>query len=294
MIRHRFSRAKLERLIAKESPAWMADAKVKTAAFRALKKYVEKTGSWGKIKQVYMMLQHGKCAYCERKVGDDKESRIEHDVEHFRPKSKVRSWPAGKRATQLSYAFATGGASNVGYYLLAYNISNYAVTCKKCNTTYKSNYFPVAGAARCFKDDNPKSLAKEQPFLIYPLGDLDADPEDLITFQGLVAVPMADVGHDHDRARVTIDFFMLAVGRDELLRERAVLLKALYWAIDDLKTTRNPKRRAAARQTVRMALSRKNPHTNCLRSFFKLCRTDPQIADQYYDAIYEYLQRKGL
>jgi 5-methylcytosine-specific restriction endonuclease McrA len=294
MIRYRFSRAKLERLIAKESTTWLADAQAKTADFRKLRKYKEKTGSWSRIKRAYMLLQYGKCAYCERKVGDDTESKIEHDVEHFRPKSTVRSWPTGKRAEKLAYAFTTGDPSDNGYYLLAYNISNYAVTCKKCNTTYKSNYFPIAGAARCLDDDTPATLAREQPFLIYPLGDLDARPEDLITFQGIVAVPMADAGHAHDRARVTIDFFKLAVGRDELLRERAVLLKALYWALDDLETTRNPMRKAAARQTVRMALSRKNPHTNCLRSFFRLYRTDQKTADQYYEAIYKYLQKKGL
>lgn len=294
MIHYRFSRARLERLIAKESTTWMADAQAKTQAFRNLKRYKEKKGSWGSIKRAYMLLQYGKCAYCERKVGDDKESRVEHDVEHFRPKGKVRSWPTEKRAAQLAYPFTTGEAADNGYYLLAYNISNYAVTCKKCNTTYKSNYFPIAGAARCLDDDAPTALAQEQPFLIYPLGDLDARPEDLITFQGTIAVPVADAGHDHDRARVTIDFFKLAVGRDELLRERAVLLKALYWALDDLKETRNPLRRAAARQTVRMALSRKNPHTNCLRSFFMLYRTDQKTADQCYGAIYEYLQKKGL
>ena len=40
MIRYRFSRARLERLIAKESTTWMADAQAKTEAFRNAASYM--------------------------------------------------------------------------------------------------------------------------------------------------------------------------------------------------------------------------------------------------------------
>jgi 5-methylcytosine-specific restriction endonuclease McrA len=290
MIRHPVTPAKLKQLIGSESATWLADAAQKTKTFRSKKKYEEAQGTWSEIKGAYMAIQHGKCAYCERKFGKDRESRIEHDVEHFRPKSKVRAWPMKKR--KLNYSFATGEGSENGYYLLAYNIFNYAVTCKKCNTIFKSDYFPVAGAKRVLDQDSPKKLAGEEPFLIYPLGSLDEDPEDLIAFEGVIAVPRHASGRKHDRGRVTIDFFKLDL-RDELIFQRALILKSLYWAIDDLKTSQNPRKRAAAQQTINLALSPQCPHTSCARSFYQICMSDPQMADQYYDLVFEYLEKKG-
>ncbi len=289
MIRYPVNPGDLEKLIEVESKTWLAEARQKTDAFRNLKKYVEKEGSWSEVKGAYMVVQHGKCAYCERKSGEDKESKIEHDVEHFRPKSKVRSWPPKK--SKLSYSFSTGNPSATGYYLLAYNIFNYAVACKKCNTIYKSDYFPIAGTVRVFDQDDPKKLAEEEPFLIYPLGDLDDDPEDLITFQGMIAVPKHASGRQYERARVTIDFFKLDL-RDELFFQRALILKSLYWAIDDLRTSQNSKRRRAAQQTVDLALSAESPHTSCARAFYALCTQDPQTADLFYDAVEAYLKKR--
>ena len=40
---------------------------------------------WSETKQVYIELQHSKCAFCEKPL----EGRIEQDVEHFRPKGEV-------------------------------------------------------------------------------------------------------------------------------------------------------------------------------------------------------------
>ncbi|HEX4962314.1 MAG TPA: hypothetical protein VF173_15870 [Thermoanaerobaculia bacterium] len=291
MIRYPVAPDDLRKLIEAESKTWLAEARQKTDAFRAVQQYAEKEGSWSLVKGAYMAVQHGKCAYCERKSGQDKESKIEHDVEHFRPKSAVRAWPSPKG--KLKYSFSTGGPSPTGYYLLAYNIFNYAVACKKCNTIYKSDYFPVAGTARVLDQDDPRQLAGEEPFLIYPLGDLDDDPEDLITFQGLIAVPKHASGRQHDRGRVTIDFFKLDL-RDELLFQRAVLLKCLYWALDDLETAVNPKRRQAAQQTVDLALDPRSPHTSCARAFHGLFREDRAEADRQYEKIYGYLEKKGF
>jgi len=290
VIRYPVTRAELEELIRTESGTWLAEAVKKTAAFRALGRYEEEAGTWSAIKGAYMKLQHGKCAYCERKSGADEESKIEHDVEHFRPKSKVRQWPPKK--WNLKYSFATGEPAETGYYLLAYNIFNYAVACKKCNTIYKSDYFPIAGKARIVDRDEAQELAGEEPFLIYPLGDADEDPEDLITFQGLIPLPRHEDGLPRERARVTIDFFKLDA-RSELLFQRAVILKSLYWALDDLKTTTDPRRRKAAQQTVDLALSPTSPHTSCARAFHTLCAQDPKTAELFYEAVAVYLEKRN-
>jgi 5-methylcytosine-specific restriction endonuclease McrA len=290
MIRYAVTPDDLERQVKAESKDWLTKAKAKTDAFRKAGKYDEKEGSWSEIKGAYMAIQHGKCAYCERKSGKDAESRIEHDVEHFRPKSQVRSWPPKSR--NLHYPFPLGQPAQTGYHLLAYSLFNYAVTCKKCNTTYKSDFFPIAGAARIQDQDDPRNLSAEDAFLIYPIGDLDDDPEDLITFQGLIAMPKHASGPKQQRARVTIDFFKLDI-RDELLFQRAVMLKALYWALDDLAKSNDPKRRKAARQTVDLALDACSPHTSCARAFHALYQSDPQTADAIYDLVYAYLEKKG-
>ncbi len=289
MIRYPVSRADLEESIRGESRTWLEDARAKTEGFRGLRRYEEEAGTWSKIKGAFIKLQHGKCAYCESKRGEDDESKIEHDVEHFRPKSQVRAWPPKKR--KLKYPFALGEADKTGYYLLAYNVFNYAVTCKTCNSIYKSNYFPIAGKARVVDLDDPQELAREEPFLIYPLGDLDDDPEDLITFDGLAPRPRYAAGQKHDRARVTIDFFNLAQ-RSDLLLTRALILRALYWAVADLRASKDPRRREDAQLVVDLALSPELPHTNCARSFYAVCMQDPEAADIFYDQAAAYLKRK--
>jgi 5-methylcytosine-specific restriction endonuclease McrA len=293
MIRYEITPAKLEQAIRKQSPKWLDTAKTRTNRFRKMKRYQEKSSIWSKIKLVYMTLQDGKCGYCERKFGADRESTIEHDVEHFRPKSAIKKWPPQTRSS-LKYAFSTGDASKVGYYLLPYNIFNYIVACKKCNSTYKSDYFPICGSARMCASDDVRALRSEKPLLIYPLGDIDDDPEALITFDGLTPIPVAQSGHKRRRALVTIDFFKLAVGRDELLRERAQIIRSVYIAFYALRNEATPFLKEAAKQTIELALSSKSPHTNCARAFHALCKKNFASAGKYYREADRYLKTKGL
>jgi hypothetical protein len=231
MIRYWIEQVELDREIDAHATGWRAKAVKKTQTFRVAGKYNEQKGSWSSIKQVYIDLQQGKCAYCERKFGVDEKSRIEHDVEHFRPKSSVQSWPPS--GWKQKYNFETGSASTRGYYLLAYNTLNYMVSCKKCNSPFKADHFPIAAKKRQLGTDDFAKLALEKPYLIYPLSDIDEDPEDVITFEGFLPVPAATSGHRSRRGRVTIDFFALDT-REELLRERALLIK------DDLRCLDRP------------------------------------------------------
>lgn len=290
MIRYQISRRTLEARINEISPAWLAAAKKKTAAFRKAGKYNEKTGTWSAIKQVYIDLQFGKCAYCERQFGSDDKSRIEHDVEHFRPKSAVKAWPSA--SGNLKYDFPTGGDSKTGYHLLAYNILNYMVACKKCNSPYKSDHFPIAGDKRVLNTDVLAKLARERPLLIYPISNVDQDPEKLISFEGVLPVPKATRGYSYRRARVTIDFFGLA-RREELLRERALMIKVLYVACEDVNHE-DALRRRDARQTLDLVAMPGLPHRNCARAFCALYSRDPATARQYYEAAIDYLESLQL
>lgn len=286
MIRFPATLSGLELAVDRIAPKWRKAAETKTKRFRKAKRYTEKTGSWSKVKQAYIDVQGGKCAYCERQFGFDEKSRIEHDVEHFRPKSSVREWPPAD--SSLKYDFSTGVESKRGYYLLPYHLLNYIVSCKKCNSVYKSDYFPVCAEKRLLVTDDFDELAAERPLLIYPLAEVDMDPETLITFQGIFPLPAAPGGYRLHRGRVTIDFFDLA-GREELLRERAELIKIIFVAYQGRKHRDKDMRRDAL-QTLGGVENPLLRHRNCARSFLRLCRQHPQSARAHYRTAMDYLE----
>jgi hypothetical protein len=104
---------------------------------------------------------------------------------------------------------------------------------------------------------------------IYPIGDFDDDPEDLIRFDGMHPEPSAPRGtRAYLRAIVTIEVFQLndAVVRKELFRARALLLRALY---KESLTKTDPASMAAqkaeADRWIAIYLEPTSPHTNCLK-----------------------------
>lgn len=130
------------------------------------------------VKAALMQAQHGKCCFCERKVGED------GDVEHFRPKGGVcqsRSEPMSKP----------------GYYWLAYLWENLFLSCGSCNSRNKRNLFPLiepANRARTHAD----STAREQPLFLSPADD---DPETLIGWRAEIAFAVGG----NTRATTTIN-----------------------------------------------------------------------------------------
>lgn len=209
-----------------------------------------------------MRLQRNKCAFCERKLTVRTK---DHDVEHFRPKRAVVAWPF----------LASDSAFPEGYYLLAYHPLNYATVCEHCNRGLKRSYFPVA-AARISGQDDPVSLWPECPLLIYPLGQIDTDPEELLGFQGIVPIPKhTDLSsYEYQRAKITIEFFDLQK-REELRRERAEVIQQLYLALLHENT---PTTKRFARSVIRQKTSGGFQHTNCARCFVALYRQNPEQA----------------
>jgi hypothetical protein len=274
MIRLHITEADLERLVDAAVPNWRNRAGDRTKKFVTAGRYDETAGIWSEVKSVYMELQHNKCAYCERKLAaPDHGGSVEHDLEHFRPKSSVEEWPDGSR-----FKFATGGAHPTGYYWLAYHLLNYVVACKKCNSGLKSNYFPVAGP-RGSASATPADLrGSEQPFLVCPLGDLDDDPATVIAFDGHYVVPAKRTGPRRWRADVTIHFFRLNT-REELLRERAEVVAHLDHYLGTINSKREPAgRKAEAREAIIRMLRPSSPHTACVNAFAELYRRDHRLA----------------
>jgi uncharacterized protein (TIGR02646 family) len=112
---------------------------------------------------------HGKCAYCESDLGVDQHRG---DVEHFRPKKRVRD-----ENNEVVYV---GEKEHPGYYWLAYEWTNLFPACRGCNQsggTYgKSDRFPIKGRrATTYKD----KLEDEDPLLLNPYDD---KPEEHLIF----------------------------------------------------------------------------------------------------------------
>ncbi|WP_147451225.1 hypothetical protein [Corallococcus llansteffanensis] len=237
-----------------------------------------------------MELQHHKCAYCERPMGNSVQANIDYDVEHFRPKGRVTPWPPPEKALRLGIRYSTGNGAADGYPLLAYEPGNLAVVCKMCNSPLKSDYFPIAGTASNASTDIAELDAVEKPLLIFPLGTQGRAPEEFITFHGIVPAPVKRSGPARRRARVTIDFFELHL-RTDLNDGRAHCLVQL-WDKIQLAKKGSSKQRQDAREVLAAAQEDYWPFSGCARAFLSLHTSDPQRAEQYYRAAHDIVTRK--
>jgi hypothetical protein len=288
MIRFAITRADLEARVEAHRPGWIARARARTEALPEGPTSGDFPGLWSEIKAVFIKLQGSKCAYCEKWLEDE---NIEHDVEHFRPKSKVSRWPVpGALRDEGVTVRQPRSGSEPGYRLLAYEPLNYATACKYCNTILKSDRFPIRGARRTSERD-PARLRDEGAYLIYPIGEMDDDPEDLIEFAGVIPRPRAS-GAGRLRALVTIAFFQLDDWRKRksLLLDRAEWIEKLYWALEQGEPGGPPGDVATAHRAVERLTSPRFRHANCLRSFRRLYESDRPAAAALYETIRELLE----
>ena len=125
--------------------------------------------------------------------------------------------------------------------------------------------------------------------MIYPLGDFDDDPGDLIRFHGVSPQPVAEDGYLRHRALVTIGFFKLddETGRKNLIRERAFIIVAMLPQLEKAKGT-GPAA-SKARGLIDAYLAGTAPHANCSRSFLRLWQTNPAEAERVADRAANYV-----
>lgn len=295
MIRHAIAPPSLADRIDKLSPKWRTRAARRIVKFRTAKCYREKTSIWSEVKPVYMLVQgENKCIYCERKFGSAQTSTVEHDLEHFRPKSHVDDWPLPAGLVGMGIVVTKPKTGNTGYYLLPYNLENYSSSCKTCNTRYKLDRFPVSGTYR-MQGDDPRALLAEIPLLIYPVADWDIDPETVIRFHGYM--PQADsTSPAYHRGLVTIAFFGLddIDARSDLFLERAIIIVSMRPLLEEANDPNaSATKRAAAQAHIDRWTSVKGAHANCARSFQRLFKTDRAAADACYQAADAYWASKS-
>lgn len=143
------------------------------------------------VKEALITAQHGKCCFCEKKIG------AEGDIEHFRPKA----------------GFCQGARSPLerpGYYWLAYEWDNLLLACPICNQRFKKNLFPLRDPANRVRSHHG-DVAREEPLFINPTSD---NPASFIGFRQ--EIPYALRGNK--RGKETIK--ALGLDRDNLTEER--------------------------------------------------------------------------
>lgn len=156
------------------------------------------------VKSALWKHHHKKCCYCERK----RDMKRESDVKHFRPKARV-----------------TEEKTHPGYWWLAYEWTNYLLSCKACNQEYKGNHFPLMpGGTRAFREGD--DLSGEKPVLIHPI---DEDPEKFIGFdwQASRGILVKAVGLDREGRGFRTANELTAINDLNVMRQRAELVTSL-------------------------------------------------------------------
>lgn len=155
-------------------------------------------------------IQHGKCAYCEKKI--DKGA-----IEHYRPKGAVVT------------SEDNGVYLQPGYYWLAYSWWNMVLACTDCNSQdFKGNKFPILNdeGERC--RSHLEEIAHELPVLI---DVVEEDPRIYIKYEDEYAIAV----DDNERGMRTINIFGLNT-RNALIEERRDKLSSIRnnWVIFNL------------------------------------------------------------
>lgn len=270
--------------IDEEVPDWRQRATARTNKLVRLARWTdefaagEKRVTWSEVKIVYRNLQGQKCAYCERRLDSDPDlptlGAQEHDLEHYRPKAKTIAWRQRNLYPDQYVSFEKKQGRMEGYYWLAFNLMNWCTSCKRCNSQLKGNRFPLAltGIAGSPTDAVQALQAAEKPLLLYPIGDIDDDPEDILAFHGVTVYPKHALGHKNQRAQAIIAFFLL--NAKGIAQERALWLDMIWTRLE-----KESAGDAEAKQKVDEWLeSTRVPHAAAVRAFIRLARADRAAA----------------
>ena len=178
----------------------------------------------------------------------------------------------------------------LGYRFLAYHPFNYAAACKPCNTVFKGNLFPIA-RKRAVDATDPPAHTKERPYLIYPIGDLDDDPESLITFNGPVPQAARQSGHNRFRAQATIAIFKLddPVNRKVFFEGRAKAIQFLFLNLEAIRRDDDPPLVRAAEANVARMLRDSEPFASCMRCFNRMYHQSRAEAMAIFEGIVAFL-----
>lgn len=146
--------------------------RIRTAIAAGEKPKIDKT-LWRDFKKDFSRQQYGKCGYCESNA------IVGHfgDVEHFAPKNEVAEFnPGDNEGSEIEHLATLEGRSPSlkmapGYWWLAYEWTNYLLSCGICNETWKSSIFPVRHPPP--RAAAPQETDAEYVLLLNPFGAKD-------------------------------------------------------------------------------------------------------------------------
>ena len=242
--------------------SWHQRARIEERKVRATGRFPDDAEPlWNELKKVFAQIQGDgaarvKCAYCERHLHLGIANLPDCDVDHFRPKSL--------------------------YPLLAYHPRNYVLACRICNETYKRSHFPIA-RSRAVNSKRLAELDAEQADFVHPLDPREPRLEDLIGFEGIIAMPLANLSaREERRANAMIDALQIN-RRDDLRRDRTKIIAEIYRA----KTEKSSD--SIVPIILRSAADRFEEYTNCAQSYLKLWDNDPDDAKKLGEEAYQTL-----
>ena len=127
--------------------------------------FFKKHANWNALKSWLAKISSDKCWYCEAKS-----DRAPLDVDHFRP--KLATTVDGKKLE-----------GNSGYYWMAYDWSNFRLSCQRCNRPEGDESDTVRGKANEFplRDETTRcnvpggALTAEVPRFLDPCSETDCD-----------------------------------------------------------------------------------------------------------------------
>jgi hypothetical protein len=288
MIRYRISSKDLLAAVDAFDATWSARASTRSQVALTAGKARKRDAIWSDIKEVFFSIQGHKCAYCEKPLPVPSHrpgaarGLTEYDVEHFRPKNAVKHWPTArkKKARGINYDTSLNDGARGGYLRLAFDPTNYCLTCKTCNSELKGNGFPILGQPDLQETDRAKLDLNERPCLLLPIGDAARDPAALLSWHGPLVRARANLSVDDRIAALTIiDFFELD-DRVDLIQMRCWLLDLVFSALE----RGDAPYIAAVTQDLR-------PFAGCIQAFVGTYRADPAEAKRLAQICRDYTQR---
>ncbi|GGJ59804.1 hypothetical protein [Deinococcus roseus] len=218
-------------------PTWVEAAKQKAqkietyATMEEKKKFLQKDSTakaWGAFKDWLLSFSHDKCWF-----SDTTAAYFPFEIEHFRPKSKVKE---------------DNGTESEGYWWLAFEWKNFRI-CGKLGNSKKGSLFPLS--AGCSRATCAAELPREQPILIDPTRIMDVR---LVGFnlEGEM-IPSSEATTPHHRMRIektrdimNLDLPKLVALRREVLQECVYNVEHYLEALGHLEATNDPAWETAA------------------------------------------------
>ncbi|HSF83472.1 MAG TPA: hypothetical protein VLA49_19695 [Anaerolineales bacterium] len=218
---------------------------------------------WKKYKAEFSKAQFGKCGYCEILVIVGQPG----DIEHYAPKGEVWEYNPQEPGEERPDLATVAGRkpkklAKQGYWWLAYEWSNYLLSCIVCNQYWKGAIFPVAENVRKLP---PVKEVEETPLLLNPFRGVK--PADHLSFTDFGQIEARD-NSPEGLATITT----CGLDRESLIRSRKGIAKSAYQLARELSEALDQENQPAIKRIFSAFLDLGNQeavHSGMVRIIFE-------------------------